>query len=214
MAATTNDSRRNIFFFATALTTLSVVSIYLTYTLFLLTRNIVFATPQLSDVAKPLHHYSYEGDDYPPEPALNFGRPVQMVMEDSLHYALDDDVSFDEWIHTSPYGTGAIRLGPEKRSFFVSMFHEIHCLRYFRQGLTDSKLGEAHLQHCFDYLRRMSLCQADLTLEPGDFASRSLAGDAEGATHVCRDWEAVYDMLKVNWVSWFRYRAEHNISSA
>jgi hypothetical protein len=64
----------------------------------------------------------------------------------------------------------------------------------------NSKLS--HLHHCLNYMRERALCQADLTLEPGDFTQRNFAQDRVGATHVCRDWNAVISKVDDNWNDW------------
>jgi hypothetical protein len=123
-----------------------------------------------------------------------------MVVEESVHYSLTDPEGSTEWLYTSPPGTGSVRFGTENRTFFVSMFHQLHCLRGFQRYLLGGKhLDKGHLQHCFNYVRQQILCHADLTLEPGDFATRNFSESRVGATHTCQDWEAVYDYMTVNW---------------
>lgn len=39
---------------------------------------------------------------------------------------------------------------------------------------------------------------ADMTLESGDFLHRDFTEDRQGATHICRDWEGVYDVVSSN----------------
>lgn len=58
----------------------------------------------------------------------------------------------------------------------------------------------------------MIMCQADLTLERGDFVTRNFTEDRMGEAHVCRDWNDVYEMLSLNWVNWYRYRHENNLT--
>lgn len=71
-------------------------------------------------------------------------------------------------------------------------------IRYFYD--LEQLTTEDHLLHCFDYLRLSIMCHADLALEGSD--PYHLAGSDRmgtlglGSTHVCRDWDALYD-----WVS-------------
>ncbi|TFY52883.1 hypothetical protein EVG20_g10360 [Dentipellis fragilis] len=191
---------------------LCFVSGIFSYSLFLVTRDINFETPRPSDGwnVKPLHQYTYRGGDYPHVLPTKFDLPVQTIMEESVHYGLGDADSSDEWRYTLPYGSGAVRLGRDQRAFIVSMFHAMHCLQFTHKVLTNIDHGGVrHLNHCFGLLRHMSLCKADLTLEPGDFMTRNFTEDAVGEKHICRDWEMVYHTMQDNWVSWFQYRAEH-----
>jgi hypothetical protein len=55
--------------------------------------------------------------------------------------------------------------------FFVAMFHQLHCLRLFQAALTGQN-DQGHAHHCLNYIRQWSLCQADLTLEAGDFTTQ------------------------------------------
>ncbi|TDL29998.1 hypothetical protein BD410DRAFT_49513 [Rickenella mellea] len=48
----------------------------------------------------------------------------------------------------------------------------------------------------------MALCSPDLTLEPFDPLDRDFDVDKIGATHVCRDWSAVYTEMSRNWDNW------------
>lgn len=56
------------------------------------------------------------------------------------------------------------------------------------------------------------MCAGNLTLEPGDFTKRNYTQERTGQTHVCRDWTAAYDALADNWVDWFQYKHEHNLT--
>jgi len=158
-------------------------------------------------VPSSIHNsHTFIGDDYPEFLPLELTN-VAMVVEESAHYSLTDPEAGIEWLYTSPPGTGSVRFGAENRTFFVSMFHELHCLRGFRHHFLGGKHSDkAHLQHCFNYLRQQILCHADLTLEPGDFTTRNFSENRIGATHTCQDWEAIYDYLTVNWDDWMIWK--------
>nr|GAT60886.1 predicted protein [Mycena chlorophos] len=123
--------------------------------------------------------YSYVGDDFPPNlPGVPLDDRVQMVVEESSHYSFLPEAR-EAWYTAFPDGFGAIRLGHHHRVFYVSMYHELHCLQQFRDTLVDvgPRVDWGHLHHCLNYIRQRALCQADLTLEPGDFTKRDFARD-------------------------------------
>ena len=133
---------------------------------------------------------------------------TEMTVKETVHYSLTEPEARDEWLYNSPAGTGLVRLGPDHCTFVVSMFHQLHCLRNFHKAFINSTGNglRRHVQHCFNFLRQGALCQADLTLEPGDFMSHNFTEDWLGATHLCRDWAAVYDKLEANWIEWMRFQ--------
>ncbi|KAJ7039531.1 hypothetical protein C8F04DRAFT_293602 [Mycena alexandri] len=155
-------------------------------------------------------------DDFPLMlPGVPLGETVKMVVEESIHYSLDADAR-SAWYAAFPDGVGSVRLGPHHRTFFVSMYHELHCLQQFRDILVEPNPNVAwgHLHHCLNYLRERALCQADLTLEPGDFTTRNFAQERVGATHVCRDWNAVISKVEENWADWVTVWKEfHNVTN-
>jgi len=137
-----------------------------------------------------------------------------MVIEESVHYSITNPEAMDEWLYNSPFGTGSVRVGPNNRGFFISMFHKLHCLRLMRTALaSEPKPGMVeHSFHCLNYLRESALCASDTTLEPGDFMQREFTFDRIGAAHVCRDWDAVYEEVRINWLEWYLYLQDRNIS--
>lgn len=98
--------------------------------------------------------------------------------------------------------------------FVVTMFHELHCLRLLNLAFDASDpVGEEHIKHCLNYLRQMILCDADLTIEPANWEER-WSGESEdigrqGSTHICRDWEAVYNAVEKNWRQWVDFNGGH-----
>lgn len=141
---------------------------------------------------------------------------VQITVEESVHFSLANPEAASEYLWTAPYGDNHIRLGPDMRTFAVAMFHQLHCLRGTRaalmQGWGKMRPGaREHLHHCFNYIRQWVLCDADLTLEPGDFTQRNFTTDRFGATHTCTDWQPVYDMVNDRWFKWADYRLAHGV---
>ncbi|KAJ7678484.1 hypothetical protein B0H17DRAFT_1015454 [Mycena rosella] len=158
---------------------------------------------------------AYIGDDFPPVlPGVPLDETVELVVEESVHYSLSPDAKA-AWYAAFPDGVGSVQLGLHHRTFFVSMYHEIHCLQQFRDTLVEPNpsVPWGHLHHCLNYLRERALCQADLTLEPGDFATRNFTKDRVGATHVCRDWNALISKVDENWNDWVSVWKEfHNVT--
>lgn len=52
---------------------------------------------------------------------------------------------------------------------------------------------EHHWRHCFDYLRQVLMCNADVTLENLETSGEKLLArvDGWGTEHVCVDWRAL-----------------------
>ncbi|KAI9450395.1 hypothetical protein BJY52DRAFT_1175690 [Lactarius psammicola] len=189
---------------------LSVTSIILTHTLFAFVKNVQFET----DVMKK--EYSLMGDDWPPFFPLNLEREVEMVVEESVHYAVGAPGAEDEWWYERGFGfDGAGRIGADNRTFAVSLYHQEHCLLYLHRQLTNrtSKRRFPHHQHCLNYLRQQALCHPDLTLEPGDFATRDFEVDRVGQTHTCRDFETAWDYNARNWLDWYYFLKETRLST-
>ncbi|KAI0056950.1 hypothetical protein BV25DRAFT_1831741 [Artomyces pyxidatus] len=138
-----------------------------------------------------------------------------MAVEESVHYSFSAPGSTDEWLYHSPHGFGVARLGPANRTFYISMFHQIHCLRYLKHELTlRRKRDPGHTQHCLNTFRQAILCRPDLTLEPGDFATRAFAYDRQGAVHTCRNWNATFEYATRIWKEWSQYISENNVTVA
>ncbi|KAF9557471.1 hypothetical protein CPC08DRAFT_693189 [Agrocybe pediades] len=132
--------------------------------------------------------------------------PVLLAVEESVHY---DPAHFEasrEWRVTEETRSRAsVRFNKQNQAAMLAMFHQLHCLRGFHSLLSpnsEEKFGMHHSQHCANYLRLWALCDADLTLEPGDFVTRDFRWDRAGQVHTCRDWGQVYSEIDVNWNEW------------
>jgi hypothetical protein len=125
-------------------------------------------------------------------------------------YGLFDDT---DWQSMFPRSSGFLTLGPNDKMFYVSMYHQLHCVAILRQGYVTAKAGalvwpgngtriEHHVVHCLAYLREMALCHADPTLEIGELIlldGRKQHGiDGTGIAHRCRDWTKVRDYVDDN----------------
>ncbi|KAI0056935.1 hypothetical protein BV25DRAFT_1478851 [Artomyces pyxidatus] len=180
----------------------------------LLVENTDLTVPFYSKT-KNIAQYSFEQDNFPFDLPFELGSAVEMAVEESVHYSLFGPGSTEEWMHHSPYGYGVARLGPANRTFYLSMFHQIHCLDYFRDDLTrpgGRGIRWGHTKHCMNVLREAILCHADLTLEPGDFATRAFTYDRQGAVHTCRNWNTVFEYTTRVWGEWSEYISNNNIT--
>lgn len=125
-------------------------------------------------------------------------------MEESVHYPIVGPNAREQWASSDPVGFGYLRLGPEHRTFALSMFHQLYFLRIMRDALDKDFDGGVpeYYNHFLTYLRSIILCSPDLTLEPHDALNRSFDVERSGSIHVCNNWEQVYDALELNWDEW------------
>ncbi|PSR72226.1 hypothetical protein PHLCEN_2v11901 [Hermanssonia centrifuga] len=149
--------------------------------------------------------YSYTGETYPlflPIPPL---APVAISLHESVRFALNssDAVADGEWdsLSNDLPGLGRMRLGPERRVFAISMFHQLHCLRELQRSIVhreDTRNSYHHVQHCLNYLRQSLLCTAADTIEPGDPMLSDFETGGVGPDLGCQDWEKVFDAIVEN----------------
>ena len=138
------------------------------------------------------------------------------VVTDAIAPAPNNTVGRPWGTLTSPNDYYAPKAITGKRMFVVTMFHELHCLRMLNGGFeTQGYMSEEHLKHCIHYIRQMALCDADMTPEPAGWEEKWSAEDdagldREGATHVCQDFQSVFDALENSWVEWLREGGKDN----
>jgi hypothetical protein len=62
-----------------------------------------------------------------------------------------------------------------------------------------------HIDHCFDYLRQLLMCNLELTYESARVEpdGERRAVDGWGTVHQCKDWSAINDWMLENW-TWER----------
>ena len=136
---------------------------------------------------------------------------VMMEVEESVHYSLTDPEAHEEWMYGTPYGGGTYRVGTFNRTLVGTMFHQLHCVRTMRELLIEGGAQSGkdyHAQHCLRYLREEILCEANTTLEPGDFTTSNFTEKRAGAAYVCRDWTQVYNEVEQNWAAWRKLQIE------
>ena len=128
----------------------------------------------------------------------HIGPPVSAFItpENVRHYGIAEPEADDEWNALTP-NNGIIYLGPEKRPFTISMFHQIRCLDIIRKSIRDraykrpSKLDN----HCLNYLRQMILCSSATEL---DLFSGLNGRIPLYSMRTCNDWSAVYREVESN----------------
>ncbi|KZV92730.1 hypothetical protein EXIGLDRAFT_646952 [Exidia glandulosa HHB12029] len=147
----------------------------------------------------PSRTFTFEGKDHPERWDIPELPLVRMQLEETTHYETDGDMAKQEWDSIFPqHNSGFVFLGPNKRPFGLSMFHQMHCLNNIRAAVGYSRQGikpTQHIQHCFNYIRQMILCRSDITLEPIEPTHGPQAVDA-AQLHTCRDWSRVYELLE------------------
>ncbi|KAF9240372.1 hypothetical protein BU15DRAFT_61394 [Melanogaster broomeanus] len=120
-----------------------------------------------------------------------------------------------EWLWISTAGDHNVRLGAADRMISVAFTHEQHCMiimqKAFAADADDLTHLIGHTVHCLNYFRQITLCAADITLEPHDVLSRNYTLRRDGGTHQCFDWPALYDAIQINWEEW-RYKLATNSS--
>ncbi|RPD74899.1 hypothetical protein L226DRAFT_68182 [Lentinus tigrinus ALCF2SS1-7] len=163
-------------------------------------RNAFSPRPALSQEQE----YSWRGHDFPEHLPLPFKvERVPVTLEESVHYPPLGAPTDQEWLSIASPSYGYIRLGPEDRTFVITMFHELHCLRMINRAF--SKMPGAtvyHIKHCLNYIRQGVLCDPDLTLEPGNFEERDFEVERVGGTHMCLNWDPLYEWVDDNYYGW------------
>jgi hypothetical protein len=136
--------------------------------------------------------------------------PVEMTFQEPSRFSLAGNDSQASWdtLWTNQFGLGYQHFGPFGFRSLSGMYHALHCLWTMQLDLasTDhsSKPATSHFSHCLFLLRQYFLCNADPTLESGDFTKRNFATDRVGETRTCRDWNAARDWIDDEFKSWLR----------
>ena len=152
-------------------------------------------------------------EDYPPRmPLPSARRAVKLMVEDSVRFGLWEPQANKEWLWTATAGDGNVHYGANHRLFVVSVTHQLHCLRSYRQALEQETLPHghqlSHLTHCLNFFRMSTLCAADATLEPPDAFARNHTRDRAGGELQCMDWPAFYDEIGENYLQWDSFRSQ------
>lgn len=136
--------------------------------------------------------YSWLGNDHPDQLPIHVGR-VALVWDNPHDWGLLDDDQWGSLFETD----GFSKVGPNERTFQISMMHQLHCLDVIRVGFVTNRTGFAHhIEHCLRYLRQSVLCCADTTLEEDEpqldpDGNWVHAASGDNMVHECRDWTVV-----------------------
>lgn len=147
------------------------------------------------------HVHTYVGDDHPSQLPLELPSVGLELTSGEGHFSLYDD---DDWGTIFP-SDGFVALGPNNRTFLVSLYHQFHCLDIIRVGYVVNRTHAAeHIQHCLRYLRQALLCHADTTLEvdipqiSSDDGKLYHTANGVGSVHRCRDWTVLRQFMLEN----------------
>ena len=168
----------------------------------------------ISIYLRPVCPYSkaaYIGEDYPMRLPIKL-EPVQAHFDCSVRYSINDSVAHQVWIKsTDTQSGGMIRLGPDRRVFAISMYHQLHCLAGLSKALATLNRTEAfdgHFGHCLNYLRQSFQCAADATEEPAvKVSTLKSQGCAPAFIRRCSNWGTLYDYISVNYLVFHEFKA-------
>ncbi|TFK51119.1 hypothetical protein OE88DRAFT_1748820, partial [Heliocybe sulcata] len=145
---------------------------------------------------------AYLDDDFPETFEIGPLPQASIFVENTVHYQINATDATSEWRSLFPTGGGYVRLGPQRRPFLLSMYHQLYCLHHLKDAIatpvsdkTTAQLGRA--QHCLNYLRQAILCEPSLRLEPESprIEELGLPSGVDGLELMhgqCKDWTAVY----------------------
>ncbi|KZV85550.1 hypothetical protein EXIGLDRAFT_681724 [Exidia glandulosa HHB12029] len=152
--------------------------------------------------------FTYIDDDHPNSLAVSPMKHVSNYMQNTVHYQLSTPEAEMEWELLSPR-EGIVHLGPHRRPFMLSMFHQLRCLDVIRHAIVRVNAGtfnsthsradssEWPTRHCMNYIRQTIMCRANTRLESatGIYELHNVVSEQD---YVCRDWRVVYDTVKRN----------------
>ncbi|EMD38088.1 hypothetical protein CERSUDRAFT_93608 [Gelatoporia subvermispora B] len=144
--------------------------------------------------------YSYAAESDFPSSLIPYDEHpynARLTIEDTRHYGPTDD---EEWLTPFPKGGGYVRLGPDRRLFRVTMFHQLYCLNVIRKAIVDASWINDEdrdlTTFCFNYIHQLSLCAASTRLEPVKQLTSGIGVNGLGMEHTCRDWSLVYTSVE------------------
>ncbi|EIW52494.1 uncharacterized protein TRAVEDRAFT_52938 [Trametes versicolor FP-101664 SS1] len=156
----------------------------------------IWGAPPPKTSVKTINEYTFVGDDYPQYYPVDLGA-VSFTPEDTVHYQISSNDAENEWDSIFPDGGGFLLLGPQRRAFGLSLFHQMHCLVRIRRAI-GARQPSIHAHHCLNYLRQAIICEADSTIEPVVPSPGERTVYAE-TSRSCKDWEKVYKLVSDNY---------------
>ncbi|KAH8101561.1 hypothetical protein BXZ70DRAFT_1007390 [Cristinia sonorae] len=160
----------------------------------------------LSPKAEPVYTYT----DFDTPLAIPEGLPVvEMTFQESAHFTLSDEFNKPSWatLFGKRSGVGFIHIGPFHHRAVNAARHSRHCVYNMDLDLDRPRNGHLseHYNHCLWYLRQVFLCNADTTLEDGDFLKKNYTLDRMGSTRECKDWSAAEAWTTRNFLEWAEF---------
>ncbi|KZT21625.1 hypothetical protein NEOLEDRAFT_1139244 [Neolentinus lepideus HHB14362 ss-1] len=146
--------------------------------------------------------YTYADADWPDYLPITLSKTKWKFNSNTTHYGISSEEDEHDWASIFPDGNGFVRLGPNKRLFALSVYHEMHCMQSIRRAILQEGYGSGHVQHCLNYLRQMILCRADVQLEP----VMEDGSVAWGRERTCRNREELYSWLSKNMAEYRLWR--------
>ena len=133
-----------------------------------------------------------------------------MTFQESARFNLSQPGSDIFWytLATNQPGVGFVHIGPYHWRFIPSANHQLHCLQQMQVDFTSPNRTldtHSHFAHCMQYLRQIFLCNADATLEEGDFMEKDFDVDRIGTTRKCRNWPSLFEYVGDNFIEWERF---------
>jgi len=124
---------------------------------------------------------------------------VKMATEDTVNYQLNGSTASAQWAALVPKHGGIVHIGPHRKPYMLSVFHQLTCLDILRRIYADNheETFEPLGRHCLNYLRQTLLCRADLRLESVQDPDGPHAIDMWGDL-TCTDWRQVYARVEEN----------------
>lgn len=161
----------------------------------------------ISEINEFTGYLAWIDRDYPLEMPTGPVSTVEMTLQESTRFMLDDDADKPNWetLITNQIGIGFNHLGPYHYRFISSAYHSLHCVFSMSEDFEKpDHWGNPshHLIHCLMYMRQMFLCNADTTLEEGDFMTKNFTLDRTIVTRECRDWESIAEWVDENFREW------------
>lgn len=139
---------------------------------------------------------------------------VEMTFSESSRFTLSNNDSDPNWktLYTKLFGTGFHHIGPYQFRFITGAYHSLHCVYNMHRALDKPhhiEHQDHHYVHCLMYLQQIFLCNADMTLEVGDFMARNMTTDRVGPTRRCRDWSTAENWIETNFREWAESNGVH-----
>lgn len=112
-----------------------------------------------------------------------------------------------------PTISGRFPWDENKSIFYVSGFHDLHCLKSIHMSITEWNLGRnqtyelSHITHCLDAVRDAIICSADDTPHYTSFPDQK---DLPTQTRMCRSWAKLSEWAaQPHLTACYRYLSEH-----